>query len=491
MLEKFRQWSGSWIAKILLGILVLSFGLFFGMTDIFQGQHPLAVVATVGKEELLTQELRRRIEQQLHFLEQASGQRFSPEQVAQLNIPVRVLAQMINESFIDQEVEKMNLTITDEQIRDAIQNDSHLQDDKGVFSRALFERFLHAQSVSEKTYVALLRKQLKRSQLVEALLAPLQVPPSLATLLLDAQFQKRYGAYVLIQGKDQRVNDIPDEKTLQAFYNQYPFLFKVPEKRSFTFLRIEVLGTEDEKAHQEALYALSKKVDDALASGETFEEVAKTNGLSLTHINKISREGVLENGKVDDRFLSNKTFSQLMLEQVFASEAKADTPVMRTPEGEPFVVRVDEVFPENTPAFKEVQARVREVWFQAQQNILAQKAAEVLAQDIALGNTPAKGLIPLKALSLKEKDGVPEAVFDVLFTLAPGEVRAIPAATGAYVVRLLRLQQPTSAETKKYRTDFEQKIAQMLKDDLLQGYLQNLKPLYPIKLNQKALQAAF
>lgn len=495
MLEKFREWSNSWVAKILLGILVLSFGLFFGMTDIFQGRHPLAVVATVGEAEISIQELRRSIEQQIQTLEQTSGQRFSPQQLAQWNIPGRVLAQLIHESLLDQEISKMKLTISDDQIRQAIQKDARFQEQK-VFSPILFERFLRAQGLHEKAYVALLRKQLKRAQFTEALLAPLQLPSSLVQLFLQAQLQKRYGAYVAIHGKDQKITELPDEKTLEEFYKKYTFLFRVPEKRSFTLLRLSKGREEKEKeqtaAQQEALYALGRKVDDALASGETLEEVAKANDLPLIQVKKISPEAELENGTVDPSLSVNPVFFQAVLEHVFTAEAKTDTPVLRTPEGEPFVVRVDEIFPETTPSFKDIEARVQEAWIQAQQNLLAQKAAETLAQDIASGNVPAKGLIPLGAVSFEEKRApdVPDAVFETLFRLSPGQCRAVPADTGAYVVRLLRLQQPTQAETKK-RAHFEKDLLLTLKENILQGYIQNLKPLYPVKLNEKALQAVF
>lgn len=494
MLEKFREWGDSWVAKILLGILVISFGFFFGMTDIFHGRHPLAVIATVGEAEISTQEFRRNLEQYVRLLEQSSGQRFSPEQLSQLNVPGQVLTQLIHESLLDQEIHKMNLTMSDEQISQAIQKDPQFQNAQKVFDRGLFEQYLRSRGLHEKSYLTLLRKQLKRAQFTQALLAPLHIPAALVGLLQDAQLQKRYGAYVFIEGAHQKVTQSPDEKTLQAFYEKYIFLFRVPEKRSFTFLRIDLAEGKKDSKKQEAFYALGKKVDDALASGETLEEVAQANGLSLVHLDKITQRGLLETGKPDPHLASDTTFSQYLLEQVFAAEAKADMPVMQTLEGDQLVFRVDEIFPETTPPFKEIQARVREIWMQAQQNILAQKAAEALAQDITLGHTTGAGFIPLEALSLQEKKPahVPEAVFEALFRLAPGECRTIPAEKGAYVVRLLRFQHPTAAEIKNHtKGDFAKDLLLILKDNLLQGYLQNLKPLYPIKLNEKALQAAF
>ena len=57
-MEKLRQGAGGWIAKIFLGLLILSFGV-WGIADVFRGIGA-ADVAVIGSTKIGTEEFRRR-----------------------------------------------------------------------------------------------------------------------------------------------------------------------------------------------------------------------------------------------------------------------------------------------------------------------------------------------------------------------------------------------------------------------------------------------
>jgi len=48
MLGQLRNWSTSWSAKILFGLMIVSMGAFFGLQQLFVPDSRYAVVATVG-----------------------------------------------------------------------------------------------------------------------------------------------------------------------------------------------------------------------------------------------------------------------------------------------------------------------------------------------------------------------------------------------------------------------------------------------------------
>ena len=56
MLDSLRQGAQSWVAKALLGLLTISFGI-WGIADVFKTGLNTDVVAKVGKQEISARKL--------------------------------------------------------------------------------------------------------------------------------------------------------------------------------------------------------------------------------------------------------------------------------------------------------------------------------------------------------------------------------------------------------------------------------------------------
>ena len=61
MLDTFRRGSKGWTAKILLGLLVLSFAV-WGIADIFTGGQRGGALATVGDQRDLVRRVQPRVQ---------------------------------------------------------------------------------------------------------------------------------------------------------------------------------------------------------------------------------------------------------------------------------------------------------------------------------------------------------------------------------------------------------------------------------------------
>ena len=77
MLDVFRRASKGWTAKILMGLLVLSFGI-WGIADVFRGFSTDAL-ATVGGRKISVEEGERLYQQRLRYYSEQSGRAITPE----------------------------------------------------------------------------------------------------------------------------------------------------------------------------------------------------------------------------------------------------------------------------------------------------------------------------------------------------------------------------------------------------------------------------
>ena len=116
MLDVFRRASKGWTAKILMGLLVLSFGI-WGIADVFRG-FTTGALATVGGRKISVDEAQRLYQQRLRYYSEQSGKAITPEEARKLGLDRLVLAELLRDAALDSEASNMKLAISDAQIAD-------------------------------------------------------------------------------------------------------------------------------------------------------------------------------------------------------------------------------------------------------------------------------------------------------------------------------------------------------------------------------------
>jgi SurA N-terminal domain len=516
ILERFRQLARTWPAKVMLGLLVAGIAVFAGMSDLFNARSGLSVLGKVGDVELLSLDFKQQLIHRIQSVERSLGRPLSIEDIVQLRLPSAVLTQMVQQSLLDQEADSLNLVATDDQVREAIRSNPLFHNKQGTLDPALFESFLRSQRIGEPTYVTSLRQELKRMQLIEALLAPIQVPESLVTLLSKAKLQKRLGAYVLIPAAQQSIDKKPDEKTLRAFHQKYAQSFIQLEMRNLTVLLLDkalaarktvapsatdpspMKATAVNTNAEQALQLLGKQVEDALASGETLEEVAQKFGLQLQVIGPLNVRGeAQQTARWPSNLPASKAFQALFIKKAFGAELKEDQPLEWVPGGDmAFVLRVDTIIPEKTLPFEDVQETVWTRWKELRRYQLAFQEAVSLADQLNTAGelAPNISFTPLPWIHFKDLQkaggafkGELTVLKEPLFEMGIATFRVVPGEKGVYVLKLLKLQQAPQEQVDLEKQELAEKAGEMLKNDLIQAYVQSLKNRYMVRLNDKVI----
>ena len=155
-------------------------------------------------------------------------------QLKQLGVIDTLLNQLIERLLLDQEVARLQLDVSDEVVRNAIYDNPAFRGPDGRFDRAQFNQMLMMNRLSEEQLVARLRREIPRSDLLQAVTVGVAAPRPVVDTLYRYRNEKRVADIVAFPVAAVADPGPPAEADLTAFYEGHPDLFRAPEYRGFT-----------------------------------------------------------------------------------------------------------------------------------------------------------------------------------------------------------------------------------------------------------------
>lgn len=261
MLGTLRKGAHSFFAKALMGLLVLSFGA-WGIGDILRtGGTGGAAVATVGDADISQADFLNEMEK----LKRSFGENFSPELLKSLNLYSIKMSELINRQLIKQEVKRLGISVSDEDLVAEISRDPEFRNANGEFDKPLFIKTLQQNRVNEKLYMESVRTEMEVRILLNTFTQYSLVPPELVDALYARQHEQRQVALFTIT-KPATAPKAPEQdgEALHSFYEAHKTSYVAPEYRSIGYLEIspeEILKTVD-VSRQELFDTYSQRTDE-------------------------------------------------------------------------------------------------------------------------------------------------------------------------------------------------------------------------------------
>jgi peptidyl-prolyl cis-trans isomerase D len=237
MLDSLRRSASGWVAKLLIGLLAVSFAV-WGIADIFTGFGG-DTVATVGDEEIDAVSYERELRVEMDRFSQRLGQPVALADARRFGIDRATLGRLINVAALDGATKDMGLAVGDEAVGQAIVTDPNLQGGFGRFDRELFRQTLRANGIDEERFVEQRRKAMARDQLVSALTLGVATPEALVKVVANYQEEIRTAGYIILPPSLAGKIEDPDAETLQSFYEAGASAFTLPETRDISFMVLE------------------------------------------------------------------------------------------------------------------------------------------------------------------------------------------------------------------------------------------------------------
>lgn len=309
MRKASSNWLGKTIMAIVMGVLIVSFGI-WGIADIFKG-FGQSTVAKIGSTEISVNEFRQIYTDRLQQISRQFGRPLTPDQARAFGIDRQVLQQTIAEAALDEEARRLGLGQTDDQIRQVIMNDPNFKGVGGNFDANRFQAVIRNFGYTEQRYVAEQRKVSLRRQITGTIGAGIEPPKTMIDVLTRYQNEQRAIEFVRLDAAQAGQIDAPSPEALATYFEDHKVQFRAPEYRKIAFVvispedigkwtevsdedakkvfeqRKDRLGTPEKRQIHQIVFpnaAEAQAARERLAGGMSFEDLGKERGLSASDV---------------------------------------------------------------------------------------------------------------------------------------------------------------------------------------------------------------
>lgn len=236
MMDSMRNAARTWVAKVLIGLLAVSFGV-WGIADVFRSGADNEL-ATVGKQTVTGDQFNNAFQEYLQNVARQSGQALTPEQARGLGIDKAILDNLMQSAALDNEAQILKLGVSNDFLAKDLLTNPAFQDAAGKFSADRFKQLLAQNGLSEAMFFGEERQRMLRDALTETATTGLPVNQG----LLEAQYryenEQRDARYFIVTTQDSEVA-APTDEEIKAEYEANPAAYTAPEYRAVAVMKVE------------------------------------------------------------------------------------------------------------------------------------------------------------------------------------------------------------------------------------------------------------
>ncbi|MDW7745214.1 SurA N-terminal domain-containing protein [Halomonas sp.] len=369
MLQSIRDRSRSWGAKIIIGAVVVTMALFGVESLVGLLGNSGDEVAEVNGEPITRHQLELEVQRAIR-----SGQ-VPPEQERALR--AEMLDMLITDRLLTQYAEEGGLHVSEEQLDQLIVNLPEFQDANGRFDRDLFRNRLASAGFTPLSFRQQLSVDVKRQQLQQGLAVSDFTLEEERERLAALQRQTRSFRHHALVPADLETPPEVDEQALEEYYDAHEADYRRPEQVRLNYVVLDrqemaeqaqvseealreaweegaaeadrrvshIMVTFGDARSREEAEALLEQVQERLAEGEAFAELAS----------EVSEDTSTSNDGGDLGIISRGFFGQAFEEAAFSLGEGEVSEIVETDNGL-HLVKVTEL---DRPAFEESRDQLR------------------------------------------------------------------------------------------------------------------------------------
>jgi peptidyl-prolyl cis-trans isomerase D len=197
MLSALRNAAGTWVAKLLLVLLVVSFAVWGISGSLVTGFGGNSVVAA-GDTTVSPIEYRLAYDRQIAVMSQQFGTRLTREQAKALGIEDQVLAQLVAGAVLDEQASELGLGLSQDKLAQLTMSDPAFQGVNGQFDRQQFEYVLRQIGMKPEDYLQNRGQVAIRQQIVEAVSDGLKAPDTFLRAVALYRGEDRTAEYIVL-----------------------------------------------------------------------------------------------------------------------------------------------------------------------------------------------------------------------------------------------------------------------------------------------------
>jgi peptidyl-prolyl cis-trans isomerase D len=412
MLEFMRKHAQSWLIKVLLGLIIVVFVLYFGSS---RWRDPAEGLVTVGDQHITFNDYRKEYQNLLDMYRQRLGANLTEEVVKSLNLKQQALDNLVNQAVLRIKADEMGIRVSDDEVRAIIAMQPAFQRD-GVFDPKRYDQLLRYQRMSPEEFESLQKKAIMTAKVQDIFREGVKVSEKELSDLYRLQSERVNVELFKLPARACRGKVSATREELEKYYADRRDEFRIPARvqvKVLTFAaedfmrQVDVSDAEIRSAYDANKSRLpqvkgapvpfdsvkgriaeeirlikamnlaageAKKAHDTIYQEENFEAYAAKHGLRIQERGFFSAKDMPAELK---QIRDAET-------QIFSIRVGDITSVLSSPRAH-YVIKVTAKKEATTPPFEEVKKDVEERWASAESLKLCRKEAEAALERLRKG----------------------------------------------------------------------------------------------------------
>ncbi len=246
MLQMLRQAAGTWVAKILLLLLVASFAV-WGIAGRVNGGFGEKVVVA-GDASASVTDYRLAYDRQIMTLSRQFGQRVTREQARSLGLDDRALAEVVSGTLLDAQAADLGLGLSRQRLAQIAGEDPTFAGPDGRFDRRTFDAVLREVGMRPEDYLRSQSQVAIRQQIVSAMADGADIPDTFLSAVALYRGERRNADYIVLTPSSLPDPEAPSEDELAKWYAENSGRFDAPEYRSISLIVLDPQAIADPEA---------------------------------------------------------------------------------------------------------------------------------------------------------------------------------------------------------------------------------------------------
>jgi peptidyl-prolyl cis-trans isomerase D len=230
MITAFRRYIETWPVRLFFALMVAAF-VVWGVGDVVRLIGTKTWLAKVGGQTIEPQRFQPTFQRELAQAQRRlpPGQDMTP--ALRREVAERALQQMVEQVAMTREEARLRVVVPDAALREAVFAMPAFRDKSGQFDRATLDRVLQANNMNEGEFLSLMRADLARAQIVDAVTTGAAPPDTLVRAVFAFETERRSASLIELPFAAAPAPPAPTEAELRRWYANHTDEFRVPEFR--------------------------------------------------------------------------------------------------------------------------------------------------------------------------------------------------------------------------------------------------------------------
>ena len=233
MLSATRQFAKSWLAAVLIGLLIVSFAI-FGIHDVFKGNFTNDVVVA-GSRSVSGAVFRQEFDNFRKNAEQQAKRPVSIEEAVKAGLDRRLLEEIATRESFGEMLNRIGIRPSDRLMEAELRKiPAFFNPVSGAFDKALYEQRLSENGLTPARFEMMMRDQIAESHAASAMVNGLRVPRAYSALGAVFEMEGRDVGYFALDPRSVPAPTPPTDAQLEAFMKENAARLTLPEFRVLT-----------------------------------------------------------------------------------------------------------------------------------------------------------------------------------------------------------------------------------------------------------------